>query len=79
MRESLSYIDELDPDTQVIVRESYRLAINRALWFSAKMGLCGAVAAFFIHDKALPVGRVGAVDDSGEPDGEQAVVVSTGR
>lgn len=57
VRESLTYIDKLDPFTQVIVRGGYAVAIRAALSFTLFMAACSLVASIFIKEKALPANR----------------------
>jgi hypothetical protein len=57
VRESLTYIDKLDPYTQVIVRRGYADAIHAALSFMLCMAACAFVVSIFIKEKALPVNR----------------------
>ncbi|TFK33386.1 member of the major facilitator superfamily [Crucibulum laeve] len=53
VRESLSYVDELDPITRAIVRCSYEQAIHVALWFSVIMGFFALLSSLFIKEKPL--------------------------
>jgi len=53
VRESLTYIDKLDPPTQVVVRGSYEEAIHVTLWFSVIMAAFGLLSSLFIKEKAL--------------------------
>lgn len=54
VRESLTYIGELDPPTQAIVRSSYEDAIHVTLWFSAIMAVFALLSSVFIKEKPLP-------------------------
>ena len=54
LRESLTYIGELDLPTQAAVRSSYEEAIHVTLWFSAIMAVFGLVSSVFIKEKPLP-------------------------
>ncbi|KAF9473933.1 member of the major facilitator superfamily, partial [Pholiota conissans] len=53
VRESLKYIDTLDPLTQLAVRASYNDAIHVTFWFSVAMAACGLLASIFIKEKPL--------------------------
>ncbi|KAF9456713.1 MFS general substrate transporter [Collybia nuda] len=53
VRESLSYLDELDPATRIIVRSAYEKAIQVTLSFTVAMAACGLVSSIFIKEKAL--------------------------
>ncbi|KAF8811625.1 member of the major facilitator superfamily [Phlegmacium glaucopus] len=53
VRESLTYIEKLDPPTQAAVRGSYREAIHATFWFSATMALFSLISSLFIKEKAL--------------------------
>ncbi|EDR06887.1 member of the major facilitator superfamily [Laccaria bicolor S238N-H82] len=54
VRESLSYLDELDPVTRATVTTSYGEAIHVAFWFSAIMAACAMISAIFIKEKPIP-------------------------
>jgi len=53
VREALSYIDELDPDTRVIVRGAYESSLQTTFWFATAVAGCGVLSSFFIREKAL--------------------------
>ncbi|KAG5641877.1 hypothetical protein DXG03_004017 [Asterophora parasitica] len=53
VRESLSYLDKLDPATLVVVREGYAQAVQVTLAFSVAMSACAFVSSAFIKEKAL--------------------------
>jgi len=53
VRESLSYIDELDPATQAIVRGSYAEAVHVTLRFTIGLSVCAVIASAFIKEKSL--------------------------
>ncbi|KAF8869045.1 MFS general substrate transporter [Infundibulicybe gibba] len=53
VRESLTYVDQLDPATQAIVRSAYEQAIHVTLWFTVIMAACSVVSAIFIKEKPL--------------------------
>ncbi|KAF8209487.1 member of the major facilitator superfamily [Mycena galopus ATCC 62051] len=53
VRESLTYIDELDSVTAGIVRLAYADAVRVTMWFSTAMAACALVAAVFIREKAI--------------------------
>ncbi|KAF8530799.1 major facilitator superfamily domain-containing protein [Gautieria morchelliformis] len=53
VRESLSYVDTLDPGTRVIVRGSYEQALLATFVFSTIMGTGGLLASLFIREKSL--------------------------
>jgi hypothetical protein len=53
VRESLTYVDELDPVTRVIVRSSYEQAVHAALWWSVIMAAGAAFFSVFIKEKSL--------------------------
>ncbi|KAJ3500673.1 hypothetical protein NLJ89_g9689 [Agrocybe chaxingu] len=53
VRESLKYLDELDPYTRAVVRTSYEDAIHVTFWFSVALAACGLVASVFIKEKNL--------------------------
>lgn len=54
VRESLSYLDELDPTTRNIVRSSYATAIQATYWFSVVIAGLAFLASLFIKEKPLP-------------------------
>ncbi|KAF8885361.1 major facilitator superfamily-domain-containing protein [Infundibulicybe gibba] len=53
VRESLTYVDQLDPATRAIVRGAYEQAIHVTFWFTAIMAACSVVSAIFIKEKPL--------------------------
>ncbi|KAE9396444.1 MFS general substrate transporter [Gymnopus androsaceus JB14] len=53
VRESLDYLNGLEPATKAIVLGAYEDAIHVTMWFSFSMGVCAAVASFFIKETAL--------------------------
>jgi hypothetical protein len=53
VRESLSYVDELDPATRAIVRGSYEDAVHVTLWFAAILAGAAAFFSFFINETPL--------------------------
>ncbi|KII84532.1 hypothetical protein PLICRDRAFT_701711 [Plicaturopsis crispa FD-325 SS-3] len=54
VRESLKYIEELDPATKRIVRSSYETAVNYSFQFTLAMATLALVSAIFIKEKRLP-------------------------
>ncbi|KAJ7290334.1 member of the major facilitator superfamily [Mycena rebaudengoi] len=55
VRQSLTYIDELDEKTAGIVRTAYGQAVLVPMWFSVAMACCALVSATFI--KEMPLAR----------------------
>ncbi|KAF9491735.1 member of the major facilitator superfamily [Pleurotus eryngii] len=53
VRESLTYVDTLDPGTQAAVRSSYAQAVLVTLLFTTSMGALAAISAIFIKEKPL--------------------------
>jgi hypothetical protein len=53
VRESLSYIDELDPVTRTIVRSSYEEALHTSLWFLVILAAASSFFSFFIKETPL--------------------------
>ena len=53
VRESLSYVDELDPATRAVVRGSYEDAVHVTLWFAAILAGAAAFFSFFIKETPL--------------------------
>ncbi|KAJ7663659.1 MFS general substrate transporter [Mycena rosella] len=53
VRESLKYIDELDPATAGVVRSAYERAVLVTMWFSTAMAVCALISASFIREKPL--------------------------
>ncbi|KAF4581723.1 hypothetical protein EYR40_002739 [Pleurotus pulmonarius] len=53
VRESLTYVDTLDPGTQAAVRSSYGQAVHVTLLFTTSMGALAAISAIFIKEKPL--------------------------
>ncbi|KAL0958454.1 hypothetical protein HGRIS_000596 [Hohenbuehelia grisea] len=54
VRESLDYVDQLDPQTQLVVRAAYEDAVHVTLGFTAIMAAAAVVSAIFIVEKPLP-------------------------
>ncbi|KAJ2912592.1 hypothetical protein MD484_g7815, partial [Candolleomyces efflorescens] len=54
VRESLSYLEELEPATRAIVRSSYETAIQSAFWFSVFVAILCFISSWFIIEKPLP-------------------------
>ncbi|KAK2467624.1 hypothetical protein APHAL10511_000479 [Amanita phalloides] len=57
VRQSLSYLNELDPVTKAIVVHSYKNAIQVTFLFMVAMGALAALASLFIKEKALTYTR----------------------
>ncbi|KDQ49637.1 hypothetical protein JAAARDRAFT_200645 [Jaapia argillacea MUCL 33604] len=53
VRESLNYIDELEPNIRSIVRTSYDEALPAAFWFAVVTAGAALVSSWFIAEKAL--------------------------
>ncbi|GJJ10076.1 hypothetical protein Clacol_004302 [Clathrus columnatus] len=53
VRESLTYIDSLDPAVQVIVRQSYSQALFGAFSYGTLLSLLSLVSSLFIRDRSL--------------------------
>ncbi|KZT20836.1 MFS general substrate transporter [Neolentinus lepideus HHB14362 ss-1] len=53
VRESLTYVDELQPRIRAIVRQSYNDAVPAAFWFSLFMTGVALISTFFIKEKIL--------------------------
>ncbi|KAJ7736049.1 MFS general substrate transporter [Mycena maculata] len=53
VRESLKYIDTLDPATAGVVRASYEQAVLVTMWFSTAMAVCALFSAVFIREKPI--------------------------
>lgn len=53
VRESLTYIGELEPVVRGKVIASYADAIHVAMWFTLALCVCSLVSACFIKEKAL--------------------------
>ncbi|TFK47620.1 MFS general substrate transporter [Heliocybe sulcata] len=53
VRESLTYVDELQPRIRAIVRQSYDDALPIAFWFSLVAAGAALTASFFIKEKIL--------------------------
>ncbi|KAJ7613841.1 member of the major facilitator superfamily [Mycena polygramma] len=53
VRESLTYIDELDAVTAAIVRVAYEHAVRVTMWFSTVMAVCALFSAAFIREKPI--------------------------
>jgi hypothetical protein len=53
VKESLSYINKLDPTTKSIVIRSYEEAVHITLWFSVAVAASAMVISIFIREKPL--------------------------
>ncbi|KAA1473601.1 MFS general substrate transporter [Dentipellis sp. KUC8613] len=53
VRESLTYIDTLDPAVRAVVRTSYEQSIHSVFFFSLGLAVCALVSSFFIREKPL--------------------------
>ncbi|KAF8590764.1 MFS general substrate transporter [Ramaria rubella] len=53
VRESLSYVDSLDPVTRAIVRGTYEEALSAAFLMAAALAVCTLVSCLFIREKSL--------------------------
>ncbi|KAJ6479889.1 member of the major facilitator superfamily [Mycena vitilis] len=53
VRESLTYIDELDAVTAAIVRVAYEHAVRVTMWFSTVTAVCALFSAAFIREKPI--------------------------
>ncbi|KAF8068049.1 member of the major facilitator superfamily [Lyophyllum atratum] len=53
VRESLSYVDQLDPATRAIVRSAYEQAVRVTLTFTLAMAGCAFISSIFIKEAAL--------------------------
>lgn len=53
VRESLDYVDELDPTTRAIVRTSYEDALQICFWFTVMTAGCAFLSSLFVKEKAL--------------------------
>ncbi|KAG9218346.1 hypothetical protein CCMSSC00406_0007283 [Pleurotus cornucopiae] len=53
VRESLTYVDTLDPSVQAAVRSSYAQAVQATLLFTTSMGALAAISAVFIKEEPL--------------------------
>jgi len=53
VRESLGYVDQLEPVTRAIVRNSYAEALHVSLWFSVALAAAAVFFSFFIKEKPL--------------------------
>ena len=53
VRESLTYLDKLDPKTRTSVRDSYEEAIQIAFVFSTILAAGSLLSAAFIKEKPL--------------------------
>jgi hypothetical protein len=54
VRESLTYVDSLEPATRVVVRAAYERAVSTTFAFTVASSLCALIAAACIREKALP-------------------------
>ncbi|CAK5279000.1 unnamed protein product [Mycena citricolor] len=57
VRESLAYIDELEPATAAVVRMAYERGLQVTFWFSCAAAACALVAAVFVRE--APMARRG--------------------
>ncbi|KAF9558590.1 member of the major facilitator superfamily, partial [Agrocybe pediades] len=53
VRESLKYLEKLDPATRAVVVGSYEDAIHNTFWFSVIMAACAFLSSLFIKEKVL--------------------------
>jgi len=53
VRESLTYIDQLDPATQKIVRDCFEMALHSAFRFSVIVASMAVISSIFIKEKSL--------------------------
>ncbi|KAI5832975.1 MFS general substrate transporter [Schizophyllum commune Tattone D] len=53
VRESLAYLEELDPESRGIVRYSYEHALNTVFWFTAVTAALALVSSIFIRETEL--------------------------
>jgi len=53
IRESLDYVNTLDPNTQIIVRMSYEKALRQAFVFSIVFSVITVICSFFIKENSL--------------------------
>ncbi|KAJ7616526.1 member of the major facilitator superfamily [Roridomyces roridus] len=53
VRESLTYIDQLDPEVAAVVRAADESAVLVTMWFSAAMAGCALVSAVFIRETRI--------------------------
>ncbi|KAG6809847.1 hypothetical protein H0H92_014506 [Tricholoma furcatifolium] len=53
VRESLDYINKLEPATQLIVKAAYSQAVQATFTFTVTMAALGFASSFFIKEKAL--------------------------
>jgi len=49
----LSYIDQLDPVVQGLVRSSYEQAVLQTFWFTTVMTACPFISSLFMQEKRL--------------------------
>lgn len=53
VRESLTYIGELEPSVRAKVILSYQDAIHVAMWFTCGVAVCALISSCFIKEKPL--------------------------
>jgi hypothetical protein len=53
VRESLTYIDKLDPATQKVVRYCFEMALHSAFSFSVIVATLTVISSLFIKEKSL--------------------------
>ncbi|EIM87665.1 MFS general substrate transporter [Stereum hirsutum FP-91666 SS1] len=53
VRESLDYVDQLDPSTRFIVRSSYEEALQACFWFTVALAVCAFLSSLFVKEKPL--------------------------
>jgi hypothetical protein len=53
VRESLDYIDELDPISRVIVRSCYEKAVQAVFWFATGVSVFSLISSYFIKEKTI--------------------------
>ena len=53
VRESLTYIGELEPSVRVTVIDAYADSVHIAQWFTAGLTACALLASFFIKETQL--------------------------
>ncbi|KAL0065003.1 hypothetical protein AAF712_007994 [Marasmius tenuissimus] len=53
VRESLQYLDQLDPETRAVVKTSYESSIQVAMWYSVGLAVCTFACSLFIKEKPL--------------------------
>ena len=53
VRESLNYVDQLEPSVRAIVRTSYEEALQATFWFAVVLSVLALISSFFIKEKPL--------------------------